>query len=52
MIILTAEGRGLVERKHRQIADQRRRFFASFPAEERAQTERLLRHLTRVIDGL
>jgi DNA-binding MarR family transcriptional regulator len=52
MIILTAEGRGLVERKHRQIADQRRRFFASFPAEERAQTERLLRQLARVIDGL
>jgi DNA-binding MarR family transcriptional regulator len=52
MIVLTAKGRVWVERKHRQIADRRRRFFESFPAEERAQTERLLRHITRVIDDL
>jgi DNA-binding MarR family transcriptional regulator len=48
-ITLTAEGRRKLERKHRQIADQRRRFFGSFPPEERRQTERLLRYLTQVI---
>jgi DNA-binding MarR family transcriptional regulator len=51
-ITLTAEGRHQVERKRRSIADRRRRFFDSFPAEERAQTERLLRHLTKVIGEL
>jgi DNA-binding MarR family transcriptional regulator len=51
-ITLTAEGRRKLRRKHRRIADQRRRFFDSFPPEERRQTERLLRSLTQVISDL
>jgi DNA-binding MarR family transcriptional regulator len=52
MIALTGDGRRQVESKRRLIADRRRRFFDSLPAEERARTEGLLRHLTQVIDEL
>jgi DNA-binding MarR family transcriptional regulator len=51
-ITLTEEGRRQIERKRRRIAGQRRRFFDSFPPEERRQTERLLRHLAQVISEI
>jgi MarR family transcriptional regulator, organic hydroperoxide resistance regulator len=48
-ITLTDEGRRRVARKRRSIARQRRRLFESLAPEERAHTERLLRHLAQVI---
>jgi DNA-binding MarR family transcriptional regulator len=49
IISLTPEGRQQVERKRRNLATQRRRFFQNFAPEERAQTERVLHHLAEVI---
>ncbi|HET8978997.1 MAG TPA: MarR family transcriptional regulator [Solirubrobacteraceae bacterium] len=51
-ITLTDAGRQEVERKRRSIARQRRRLFASIAPEERGHTERMLRHLARVITEL
>lgn len=51
-IALTAEGRRRLTRKRRAIAARRQRFLDAFPAAERAQTERVLRHLTEVIGEL
>ncbi|MGH2885829.1 MAG: MarR family winged helix-turn-helix transcriptional regulator [Solirubrobacteraceae bacterium] len=51
-ITLTTKGRRQVEQKRRRIADRRRQFFESFAPEERAQTARLLRHITQVISEL
>lgn len=49
LITLTPEGCRQLERKRRSLAAQRRRFLAKLAPGERAQAERLLRHLAEVI---
>jgi DNA-binding MarR family transcriptional regulator len=51
-ITLTPAGRRALERKRRSIGRRRRALLGTIGAAERAQTERLLRHLAGVIDGL
>ena len=51
-IRLTDQGRRKVEAKRRSLTRQRRKLFDSLAPGERAQTERLLRHLAQVIAEL
>lgn len=51
-VTLTPEGRGMVERKRRALSAQRRHFFENLEPEERASTERVLRHLAQLIGDL
>ena len=52
LVSLADAGRERLDRKQRQIARRRARIYEQLDSEERAQSERLLRHLAQVIDQL
>ncbi len=51
-VALTDGGRRALERKRRGLVDQRRRLFENLEPEERAQAERVLRHLAEIMEEL
>lgn len=51
-ITLTSRGRRAVERKHRSLAERRRRLFEALAPEERPQAEGVLRHLAQIMQEL
>jgi DNA-binding MarR family transcriptional regulator len=51
-VTLTAGGRRALERKRRGLVNQRRRLFENLEPEERAQAERVLRHLAEIMEEL
>ena len=51
-VTLTERGRRAIERKRRGLVNQRRRLFEGLEPEERAQAERLLRHLAQIMEEL
>lgn len=52
LIALTPDGRRRVRRRHDQLARRRRRLYERLEPGERAQSERLLRHLAELIEQL
>jgi DNA-binding MarR family transcriptional regulator len=52
LVSLTDAGRERLAAKHRQLAERRQVLYDSLEPEERESSERLLRHLARIIDQL
>lgn len=52
LVSLTTDGRAGVRRKRRQLAQRRQRLYEQLEPSERAQSERLLRHLAELLGQL
>jgi DNA-binding MarR family transcriptional regulator len=52
LVSLTAKGRRVLERKHRELIERRQRLYEQLDPVERAQSERLLRHLAELLGQL